>query len=113
MTRLADTIDPPYYAVIFSSLTGRSDHDAMQGYAETAERMLELAAQQKVFLGVESAREEIGITVSYWQDLAAIANWKAQVEHQKAQAKGRQQWYSAYTVRIARVERSYGFFRPR
>ena len=71
--------------------------------------MLDLAAQQVGFIGVESAREQIGITVSYWQTLADIAQWKQQIDHQLAQKKGREMWYANYTVRICKVEREYGF----
>ncbi len=103
MTDFANTPEPPYYAVIFTSLRS----DAEEGYADTAARMLELAAQQPGFLGVESAREGVGITVSYWQSLEAIRAWKANTEHQQAQTRGKQEWYSAYRTRIARVERDY------
>lgn len=101
---IACTPEPPYYAVIFTSL--RTDGD--RGYAAMAERMLELAARQEGFLGVESARETLGITVSYWASLEAIRDWKAHVEHQEAQRLGREVWYSRYRVRITKVEREYG-----
>lgn len=101
----ANTPKPPYYAVIFTS--SRTEDD--QGYAEMAEKMLALAQQQPGFLGVESARASIGITVSYWADLASIQNWKAHSEHQLAQKSGRAQWYSQYKTRIAKVERDYEF----
>lgn len=104
MNHLAGTPQPPYYAVIFTSLRQVGD----QGYDQMAQRMLELASQQPGFLGVESAREAIGITVSYWSDLESIARWKANLEHQDAQQKGRKHWYQAYKVRIAKVERDYG-----
>ncbi|CAG0904042.1 unnamed protein product [Cyprideis torosa] len=104
MTQLADTPQPPYYAVIFTSLRKVGDN----GYAEMAARMLELAAQQAGFLGVESAREDVGITVSYWADLESIKHWKANAEHQQARRLGHEQWYSAFKVRIARVEHDYG-----
>ena len=94
-----------YYAVIFTSKRTQVD----DGYAETATRMVELAAQQPGFLGVESARQEIGITVSYWESLEAIAQWKQHAEHLIAQERGRNEWYEAYTMRIARVEREYHF----
>lgn len=103
----ADTPDPPYYAVIFSSL--RTDGD--DGYEAMSERMLKLAAGQPGFLGVESARDGLGITVSYWQDLESIRAWKAVAEHRQAQETGRERWYDRYTVRIARGEREYGFER--
>lgn len=80
-------------------------HDS--GYAQMAERMLELAAQQPGFLGVESTREDMGITVSYWTDIIAIKNWKANIEHQQAQRMGRDRWYETFHVRIAKVEHDY------
>ena len=104
MTDIAVTPEPPYYAVIFTSLQS----DNLEGYAETAARMLELAAEQPGYLGVESAREGLGITVSYWKDLESIECWKAHAEHREAQRAGRERWYSNYKTRIARVERDYG-----
>lgn len=72
--------------------------------------MVELAAQQPGFLGVESARDAggLGITVSYWESEEAIARWKANTEHQVAQAGGKRTWYREYQLRVARVERGYG-----
>jgi len=104
--RLASTPEPPYYAVIFTSQ--RTDGD--RGYAYTAERMMELAAQQPGFLGAESVRDAngFGITVSYWSNQEAIAAWKAHVEHKPAQEAGKRVWYADYQLRIAKVERQYG-----
>jgi len=104
MSEIAQTPKPTYYAVIFSSLRTPGDN----GYGKMAERMMELASQQAGFLGVESAREHLGITVSYWESLEAIRNWKQHAEHQEAQRLGRQQWYSQFRLRIAKVEREYG-----
>ena len=104
MSPIASTPRPPYYAVIFTSLRTPID----EGYGETAQRMVELAQQQPGFLGVESAREDMGITVSYWADLESIKAWKAVAEHREAQANGREKWYSAFKTRIALVERDYG-----
>lgn len=73
-----------------------------------AERMLELAAMQPGFLGVESARDGVGITVSYWLSLEAIRLWKQQAEHLEAQRLGRERWYATFKVRVAKVERDYG-----
>ncbi len=96
---------PPYYAVIFTSL--RTEFD--DGYADTAKRMEELAAEQPGFLGIESARNEIGITVSYWKSLEAIKNWKNNSEHLLAQQAGKDVFYKNYKTRIALVEKDYGF----
>lgn len=102
---LAKTPTPPYYAVIFTSVKMANN----EGYDEMAERMVELAQQQPGFLGVESARNEIGITVSYWTDLTSIKKWKEHAEHTIAREKGRADWYKAFKARIAKVERDYGF----
>ena len=103
MNPIAHTPAPPYYAVIFTSL--RTDGDT--GYGAMAERMVELAALQPGYLGLESARETVGITVSYWADLESIRAWKANAEHLDAQRLGHQKWYAAFKVRIAKVERDY------
>ncbi|WP_299103850.1 antibiotic biosynthesis monooxygenase [uncultured Tenacibaculum sp.] len=102
---IVDHLKPPYYAVIFTTIVT----DTLEGYAETAERMEELAKQQKGYLGIESARAEIGITVSYWKSLEAIVEWKNNVEHTEARNLGREQWYKKYQLRICKVEREYGF----
>jgi len=71
--------------------------------------MLDLAQKQEGFLGVESARNELGITVSYWESLEAIKKWKLHTEHTEAREKGRSMWYNAFKVRICKVEHEYGF----
>lgn len=102
---LVNTPQPPYYAVIFSSIKKNND----KAYNEMAVKMEQLAKQQQGFLGIESARAEIGITVSYWESLEAIQQWKNNVSHLEAQNKGKKDWYKAYQVRIAKVERAYEF----
>lgn len=97
---IAKTPSPPYYAVIFTSIKTETD----EGYHRMSEYMMELAQNQEGFLGVESAREEIGITISYWKDLKAIHNWKQHTAHQNAQEKGKNVWYESFTIRIAKVE---------
>jgi heme-degrading monooxygenase HmoA len=102
---IAPTPPPPYYAVIFTSIRTAVD----ENYGDMAKFMVLLAQKQPGFLGVESARNEIGITVSYWESLAAIREWKAQTDHQLAQKLGRDKWYENYKVRICLIERDYEF----
>ena len=109
---IAKTPEPPYYAVIFSShLTG----DDLQGYRTVANEMVKLAHAQPGFLGVESGARDpntrLGITVSYWKDQAAILAWKQQLAHRQAQDQGRSKWYQSFRLRVAKVERDYGFER--
>jgi heme-degrading monooxygenase HmoA len=105
MSSPATTPKPPYYAVIFTSVRTEGDN----GYGEAAKHMVELAAQQPGFLGIESARQEIGITVSYWSSLEAIKAWKENLDHREAQKRGAKDWYAKFRVRVCRVEREYGF----
>lgn len=102
---IANTPLPPYYAVIFTSVKTTDD----DGYNDMSVLMVELAQQQPGYLGHESARDSVGITVSYWQSLEAIKAWKQQTDHLLAQKMGKQQWYDCYKTRICLVERDYGF----
>ncbi|MGQ1784392.1 antibiotic biosynthesis monooxygenase family protein [Saccharicrinis sp. GN24d3] len=102
---IAQTPPPPYYAVIFTSTRTEGDN----GYAEMADFMEKLAREQEGFLGIESAKNEVGITVSYWKDLESIKKWKNHIEHTKAREMGREMWYNCYKTRIALVESDYSF----
>ena len=101
---ISPTPSPPYYAVIFTSIRRELD----EGYGEMANQMVEFAKKQPGYLGHESARDGLGITVSYWESLDAIRNWKMVSEHLFAQRMGREKWYSSYKTRICLVERDYG-----
>ena len=109
-TELATTPTPPYYAVIFASV--RTAHDN-QGSADASERMAQLASEQPGYLGVDSVRDAngVGITVSYWSSEEAIAAWRRNAEHTSAREQGRKNWYTEYELRVAKVERAYGFKR--
>lgn len=104
---IAKTPTPPYYAVIFTSYRTEGD----SGYGEMADKMVELATQQDGFLGIESAREGLGITVSYWRDLESIRKWHENAEHKLVQQKGYETWYQSFATRICKVERDYFFER--
>lgn len=100
---IAQTPAPPYYAVIFSNIL----HANPEGYEEMAIAMVDLAKKQDGFLGFESVRDDMGITVSYWESEEAIAAWKKNEQHLVAQQKGMQQWYKSYVTRVCKVERAY------
>ncbi|MCZ6594841.1 MAG: antibiotic biosynthesis monooxygenase [Bacteroidetes bacterium] len=98
---------PPYFAVIFTSLQTNDT----EGYSKMAETMEKLARQQPGFLDFEQAKENIGITISYWESLEAIASWKANLDHLEAQKIGKDRWYEWYKIRICKIEREYSFQR--
>jgi heme-degrading monooxygenase HmoA len=107
VSKPADTPQPPYYAVIFTS----RHTDVADGYDAMANKMEELAAQQPGYLGIESASGANGlsITVSYWESEEAIANWRRHAEHRIAQTQGLERWYSEFVTRVAKVERARRF----
>ncbi|PKA83025.1 heme-degrading monooxygenase HmoA [Ulvibacter sp. MAR_2010_11] len=98
-------MNTPYYAVIFTSLQTPDT----AGYSAMAEAMEKLAEKQPGYLGLEHARSELGITISYWENLEAISNWKANLDHLEAQKLGKTKWYQWYKIRICKVEREYEF----
>ena len=104
---ITKTPEPAYYAVIFTSYRTEIDN----GYTEMSDKMVELAEQQDGFLGIESARDGLGITVSYWRDLESIRKWHENAEHKIAQAEGYKTWYQSFATRICKVERDYFFER--
>ena len=101
MSKFAKTPKPPYYAVIFTTVKS----DDQEGYAEMNARMFALAKEQQGYLGIESAKGEIGISVTYWESLEDIARWKNHAAHRLAQAKGYETWYKAFATRVCLVER--------
>ncbi len=98
-------MNKPYYAVIFTN----RQTDTVEGYGEMANAMEQLAKKQPGYLGFESARDDLGIAISYWETLEDIKNWKANMAHLEAQNQGKKQWYAWYKVRICKVEREYEF----
>ncbi len=107
MFTISKTPPPPYYAVIFTTIKS----DNLDGYQEMNERMFALAQEQKGYLGIESARGEIGVSVTYWASLEDIAAWREHAEHKLAQAEGYARWYRSFATRVARVERDNFFER--
>ena len=110
MTSLARTPRPPYVAVIFTSQRADAHPEVDAAYTRAADEMEALAARQPGYLGIESTRgaDGLGITVSYWATEADARAWKAVHEHADVQRRGREEWYSAYQVRVATVTRDYG-----
>jgi len=100
---IAKTPQPPYYAVIFTAKT----KDLTSEYSTLAKELQELAKEQEGYLGFENAEGEIEISISYWDSLESIHNWKSNTLHRKAQKKGKAEWYDSYTVRIVKVEQEY------
>lgn len=103
LTELAATPAPPYYAVIFTSVRSEGDN----GYAEVAQATLDAAREQPGFLGFESARDSLGISVSYWADAESALAWRDNTLHRLASERARD-WYREFRIRVCKVEREYG-----
>jgi heme-degrading monooxygenase HmoA len=48
------------------------------------------------------------LSLSFWRDEAAIATWRNLEPHRVAQARGRDEIFRDYRLRIAEVSRDYG-----
>jgi len=104
MSRIAQTPEPPYYAVIAPAELATD----IEGYAETAAKLLAIAPTQPGFLGIETCLEHgFSMAVSYWQSLDAIDGWRRRAEHLAAKGMARTKWFRGYVTRIAKVERVY------
>ena len=92
------------WAVIFTAEIAELDAD----YARTARRLRQLALDRYGCLEFTSCTENTReIAISYWPDEDRIRAWKQDPEHLAAQQTGRQRWYRSWSVRVARVTRSY------
>ena len=104
MSRIAQTPEPPYFAVIAPAVL----RPKVAGYAEAAARLLAIAPAQPGFLGIEACVEDgFAMAVSYWRSLDAIETWRSHARHLAAKQAARTRWFDAYITRIAQVQRVY------
>jgi heme-degrading monooxygenase HmoA len=94
----------PYYAVIFTSFRTEME----DGYHEMNELLMEKAKSYSGFMHQDAVRDGMGIAISYWKNLEDIQVWKKDIDHMVAKSRGKKEWYTEYSVRIAKVEREYG-----
>ena len=79
-------------------------------YSQWAQRMRAKALGEYgclEFVSLQQGDEEISL--SYWSDSASIQAWRNDLEHQAAQALGRQHWYSSYSVEVTQLARRYQY----
>lgn len=90
--------------------------------AETRQEYLDIAAALKPqlekidgFISVERfqslADPEKLLSLSFWRDEAAVAQWRGLETHRAAQSKGRATVFRDYRLRVAAVIRDYGLNR--
>ncbi|MBL9034647.1 MAG: antibiotic biosynthesis monooxygenase [Rhodospirillaceae bacterium] len=83
-----------------------------QDYFEIAAELRPLLAQIDGFISLErfESLSEPGkvLSLSFWRDEAAVAQWRQLAEHRDAQAKGRAGIFKSYRLRVAGVLRDYG-----
>ncbi|MCZ6603651.1 MAG: antibiotic biosynthesis monooxygenase [Alphaproteobacteria bacterium] len=48
------------------------------------------------------------VSISYWRDEDAVAQWKAHLKHKAAQDKGKAEIFSDYRILVTEVIRDYG-----
>lgn len=48
------------------------------------------------------------VSLSFWRDEDAVKVWKAHLDHKAAQQRGKDEIFSDYRIRVAKVLRDYG-----
>ena len=83
-----------------------------QEYLEIAADLRPLLQEVDGFISIErfESLSESGklLSLSFWRDEAAIAEWRNLEKHRRAQTKGRKNIFADYRLRIATVIRDYG-----
>ncbi|CDM42727.1 antibiotic biosynthesis monooxygenase family protein [Ectopseudomonas oleovorans] len=83
-----------------------------QDYLDLAGELRPLLAEQPGFISIERFQSltQPGkiLSLSFWQDEAAIQAWRQREEHRRAQTAGREEVFSHYRLRVAQVLRDYG-----
>ncbi|OAN86174.1 antibiotic biosynthesis monooxygenase family protein [Sulfitobacter geojensis] len=98
-------------AVIFEVMP---DPNHKTDYLDIAAEMRPLVEEVEGFISVERfqslSNPDKLLSLSFFEDEAAVARWRSLVAHRKAQAKGRKGIFTDYHLRIAHVIRDYGMF---
>jgi heme-degrading monooxygenase HmoA len=86
-------------------------------YLEHAARLRGVLEHVDGFISVERfqslADPEKLLSVSFWRDEAAVAQWRRHAGHRATQAAGRKGIFRDYRLRVAGVIRDYGMTRRR
>ncbi|KMW60436.1 Antibiotic biosynthesis monooxygenase [Candidatus Rhodobacter oscarellae] len=96
-------------AVIFEVQIAEGKQDA---YLDVAAAMRPLAEQVDGFISVERFQSLTTpgklLSLSYFRDEAAVAEWRKLTEHRSAQRKGRSGIFADYRLKVVQVLRDYG-----
>lgn len=96
-------------AVIFEAFV---PGDAQAEYLDLAGELRPLLADIDGFVSIERFQSLTTpgkvLSLSFWRDEAAVAQWRNLPEHRRVQAAGRDHIFTDYRLRIAEVSRDYG-----
>src|SRR5215469_4811534 len=97
------------HAVIFE-VWPKDEH--RQDYLDLAAALRPTLEKMDGFISIERFQSLTDpskiLSLSFWRDDAAIAQWRQVERHRLAQAKGRAEIFRDYRLRIAAVVRDYG-----
>jgi len=96
---------------IFRSRLRRENEAA---YHPEADRIYALAQTMPGFVSLKTFHADDGERVSIveFESEETMRAWREHPEHRKAQALGRELFYSEYQIQVCPVVRQYGFKRP-
>lgn len=85
--------------------------EGKQEYLSIAAQLREHLKEVPGFISIErfqSLNDESKIlSLSFWEDEAAIARWRNLEQHRAAQAKGRETLFESYRIRVGHIVRDY------
>ena len=82
-------------------------------YAETADAMLAKARTMPGFVEFKHFTSDDGerLALIHWESAETLRAWAEDLEHQDAQRRSRERWYTTYTIEVAEVQRTSRFAR--
>jgi heme-degrading monooxygenase HmoA len=94
--------------IVFRS---RLRDDAGADYGETAEAMHARARSMPGFVSFKQFKSDDGerLALIHWESAETLRAWAQDAPHLDAQRRGREQWYSTYTIDVAEVVRTSTF----
>lgn len=96
-------------AVIFE-VTPKPEH--CNSYFEIAAMLKPQLAEIEGFISIERfqslSNPEKYLSLSFWQNEAAVKQWKSNIDHQAAQNKGKSELFNQFRIYVGHIVRDYG-----
>ena len=97
------------YLVVFRSTRKLDDGVVYSEWSEKMEILVKTIDGYEKHFGFRDPDTREGLTISYFNSLDAISEWKNLADHKVAQDLGREKFYEEYSVQICEILREYEY----